>query len=284
MQENKKRLLKSIYAVCFSVLTVVVGLLFIVQVWSIFRSAERGAFTPARISEHFNQIAVPVVFWVLALFVNIVLGYAYPDPKERVKPYFECKDKIRRLQKRLPKSAEGRRLERTDVLSLAAGIVAATFAVIAVIVSLVYLLDKSYSPVLSESVFVGHDGMTDRLLRVLLWCGGGMILLVAAVIFDEYLAKKKEEKIKREISLNAASKKKGGESAVETGTTEQEGAKACKIAKLKKWLGSQKVVWYIRAAVGVVGIAFVINGISNGGMADVLKKAINICTQCIGLG
>lgn len=282
MQENRKRLLKSVYTVCFSVLTAVIGLLFIVQAWSIFRSAERGAFTPARISGHFNQIAVPVVFWALALLVNIVLGYVYPDPKERVKPYFESKDRIRRLQKRLPKDSASRRTGKTDVLSLATGVAAAAFAVVAVIVSLVYLLDKSYTPVLSETIFTGHNGAADRLLRVLLWCGGAMIWLIAAVIFDEYLAKRKEEKIKREIANNAANKRKVGENA--TAGTEQEEAKASKFARIKKTLGSEKAVWCIRAAVGVLGIAFVIAGICNGGMADVLKKAINICTQCIGLG
>ncbi|MBE5746817.1 MAG: thioredoxin [Clostridiales bacterium] len=44
------------------------------------------------------------------------------------------------------------------------------------------------------------------------------------------------------------------------------------------------VVWVFRGVVGTVGIVLLIWGICNGGMADVLKKAINICTQCIGLG
>ena len=33
-----------------------------------------------------------------------------------------------------------------------------------------------------------------------------------------------------------------------------------------------------------VGVTFFIWGIVNGGMISVLEKAINICTQCIGLG
>ena len=39
-----------------------------------------------------------------------------------------------------------------------------------------------------------------------------------------------------------------------------------------------------RIAIAVLGVVLVIIGIFNGGMADVLEKAINICTQCIGLG
>ena len=42
-------------------------------------------------------------------------------------------------------------------------------------------------------------------------------------------------------------------------------------------------VW-LRAALYAVAIALVIAGVLNGGMNDVLIKAINICTECIGLG
>ena len=51
----------------------------------------------------------------------------------------------------------------------------------------------------------------------------------------------------------------------------------------------QHIVVFLEAlgnhfAFGVVGIAFVVFGIYNGGMKDVLDKAVKICTQCIGLG
>ncbi len=40
----------------------------------------------------------------------------------------------------------------------------------------------------------------------------------------------------------------------------------------------------LRVALAAAGIALVVVGVFNGGMRDVLMKAINICTQCIGLG
>ena len=39
-----------------------------------------------------------------------------------------------------------------------------------------------------------------------------------------------------------------------------------------------------RAALYVAAILLIIAGVTNGGMHDVLVKAINICTECIGLG
>ncbi len=47
---------------------------------------------------------------------------------------------------------------------------------------------------------------------------------------------------------------------------------------------SNKPKTVLRAALYVLAIGFVIWGISNGGMRDVLFKAINICTECVGLG
>ena len=47
----------------------------------------------------------------------------------------------------------------------------------------------------------------------------------------------------------------------------------------------QKIcLWVARAVVGVTAITFILVGIFNGGANDVLIKAINICTECIGLG
>lgn len=40
----------------------------------------------------------------------------------------------------------------------------------------------------------------------------------------------------------------------------------------------------IRLVLAVLALLFIILGVMNGGARDVLVKAINICTECIGLG
>ena len=47
---------------------------------------------------------------------------------------------------------------------------------------------------------------------------------------------------------------------------------------------NERTTFFVRVAVGSLAIVLIVWGIANGGMADVLGKAINICTQCIGLG
>ena len=43
-------------------------------------------------------------------------------------------------------------------------------------------------------------------------------------------------------------------------------------------------VLYVRIALYAIAAVLIVLGINNGGMRDVLIKAINICTECIGLG
>lgn len=54
--------------------------------------------------------------------------------------------------------------------------------------------------------------------------------------------------------------------------------------EIRKLLNSNKFVYSTRLVVFCAAIAFVVVGVLKGGMGDVLMKAINICTECIGLG
>ena len=40
----------------------------------------------------------------------------------------------------------------------------------------------------------------------------------------------------------------------------------------------------LRICLYLAAIVFIVLGVMNGGLYDVLVKAINICTECIGLG
>ena len=48
--------------------------------------------------------------------------------------------------------------------------------------------------------------------------------------------------------------------------------------------GTKESVNKVRLAVLVLAIVFIVVGIFNGSMSDVLIKASKICTECIGLG
>lgn len=47
---------------------------------------------------------------------------------------------------------------------------------------------------------------------------------------------------------------------------------------------SRKLLWAARLMICAAAIAFIAYGVQRGEVAVVLKKAINICLECIGLG
>ena len=63
-----------------------------------------------------------------------------------------------------------------------------------------------------------------------------------------------------------------------------DGAPIAKVTTLGESDCERKTVFAGRIVIATVAVIFIILGIFNGGMADVLAKAIKICTECIGLG
>lgn len=53
---------------------------------------------------------------------------------------------------------------------------------------------------------------------------------------------------------------------------------------MRKGKYNSRAVLAVRISLVVLGLGLLITGAVTGGMADVLAKAINICTECVGLG
>ena len=53
---------------------------------------------------------------------------------------------------------------------------------------------------------------------------------------------------------------------------------------MKKGKESPKAVFAVRIGLIAIGLGILIAGAATGGMADVLAKAVKLCTECVGLG
>ena len=127
-----------------------------------------------------------------------------------------------------------------------------TAAVIAVCaaLSLVFLLNRDHFTSWDLEMVMGQ-----MLVHTLPW----IIVAFAAVIAASFCCRRSME---REIGLL-----KG----ISGGKAPEAAAKPCRLS-------------YVRIALYALAVVLIVLGINNGGMRDVLIKAINICTECIGLG
>ena len=275
MTETKGKKIRFIYGIFFTVLTLVVGALFIVQIGSIYRSAPSSPYSVESISAHFNQIALPVWLWVAALVGNIVLSYVFEEEEETPKATVSVEVKLRRLKGRLPENAVGMSAIKKKRAGRTAAVIACVLFVAAVTaLCLFYLLDENYTPIIGAEFFPGGRALADRLVHSIPWIINAFL---ACVVVTEFFERSQEE----ELTLTKTAIVESAKQGIKAGKQEE---KQNLFQKIGAFFDSEKGANLCRILFAVVGVALVVVGIFNGGMHDMFQKAINICTQCIGLG
>lgn len=274
MTKSKKRIFWLIYGTALTLLTLLLGTLFIVQVWSIFHSAPDNPFTVSIIKEKFSKIALFVWLWIAVVAIGGVLSYAFPETKVRPKAYVSVETTLTRLKGVwAAEDADLQVLRKKSYFRYAAyGVVAAMF-VAATTLCLIWLFSNSYTPVHDSAFFTEHGAVADRLFKMMPWLLVAMVVWAAAVIFRTFSLQDEAAYVKAQIS---AGKRKPREAQAKAKT---ESKKCVLTTKQRKW-----IVLGLRVVLCAVAVVFLIVGVSNGGMIDVYEKAKNICTQCIGLG
>lgn len=275
MAESKGKKIRFIYGIFFTVLTLVVGGLFIVQICSIYHSAPSSPYSVESISAHFNQIAVPVWLWVAALLANIVLSYVFEEDEEKPQATVSVEVKLNRLKRRLPENAVGMSAIKKKRDGRRAAVIACVIFVAAgAALCLFYLLDENYTPIIGADFFPGGRALADRLVHSIPWIINAFLV---CLVVTEFLEVSREEEL-------ALTKTAIAESAKQGLKAEKQEEKQNLFQKIGAFFDSEKGTTVCRIVFAVVGVALVVIGIFNGGMHDMFQKAINICTQCIGLG
>ncbi len=274
MTKEKGGKLRYIYGICLAFFTVIVGILFIVQTWSIFRSAPESPFTVKSISSHFKQIALPVWLWVAAIVGNIALAYVFPEEKARLKATVDERTALVRVRRRLPLEGsladEGKEIgKKQRIFRLSVSIVCGALAVLMATVCALILFGVTYSTWVNKEFFVAHNAAVDKLLQCVVYAA---FALICCSVGKRLIDGSYDKERKAYTNLLVEAKKQG--------IPANKPAPVAAVDERK----AEKRVLIIRLAVALVGVTLFIVGIANGGMRDVLLKAVNICTQCIGLG
>lgn len=147
------------------------------------------------------------------------------------------------------------------------------------------------------------ENMFAALLRgTVPWVCAGIACLMIAGILEEKSIRREIEALKAQMKSERASADTSGDIGSKTGglsggtmtegfsggtmTEALAGSKKDKVsaaAKSAEDAGNRKMV-ILQSVVIAAAVFFIAAGIWNGSMHDVLIKAINICTECIGLG
>ncbi len=262
MTEKTKKILRTSYTTLLSVMLAVSGILLIYSCVSIYNLGDR-PFTTENIANAFSKIAIPIYATVAVVVIGAVASLFGARKSEVQKAVANKKKIAERLEKRLDPSkctdetANAIRTAKKHILL--ARVIFISVSVAAFIPAFIYvLLPSSYTMEYNESVI--------RACLFILPCA---LISAASQIILSYLDNANHDRLISEIKLAIASGAKKDKADAEP----EENCKK-----------TRRVILAVRVAVLVVSVAFIIDGITNGGFSDVLIKAINICTECIGLG
>lgn len=277
MTEKNKQRIRVIYGICLGVWTVVTAVLFIVQVWALFRATDVDPYSVETVSKRFSQIAVPFWGWIALIVGGGVVSLALPEIEQKPRALVSVGKTLTRLKGRLPENAEGMvELNKKSVLRKAVWIACAAVCVAAGAVVLAYLLNKDYVGKFTTEFYKTHVE-AEKLVKIFPWVFAALCVCAGALIYQSYSLRKELTLVKKMVADSA---RRGGKHAV------QEEKNSCLQALEKRLacLRGERAKNITRIVLAVGSVALIIIGIANGGMRDVLLKAINICTQCIGLG
>ena len=260
MSDKTKRNVRFIYSAILSLMLIISGILLMVACVNVYRIGDR-PFTTENITGEFAKIAVVIWITLGMVVAGAIIALLIPSERERLRATVDKKEILRRLCASLDKeslTAEvAEKISKEENLRRILRMATLTIINLAAIPAVIYAVNKSnFTADYNASVIAACT-----LILPLSFVGMGVAI---AHLFAEAASVERELVLVR--TAMAASRQR---TAVPTKAQRPE---------------SRKITSYARIIVAVLALLLIILGICNGGVSDVLSKAINICTECIGLG
>lgn len=256
-----------------SAMLVALGILFICSCYSIYKSGS-SPFTRQSIGEAFSRIAIPTYLTVSVVVVGAAVNVLMPKDEPKLKGKRSMQhlvDSLARkvdlgsLDSEIKAKIEKERKNRAVLLNVRAALLT-----VAAILPLFVLINPARFP--AESGRYNAEILHGILLYLAFLAPAAIFEAVWVIYSDKSLARESEA-LKEAIKASGALK-------------EAHDGHHCLACRAKEYLEKNKKSVLLGVRIALVGCAilFIVLGVTNGGMADVLNKAIKICTECIGLG
>lgn len=247
---TKKRI-HLIYSIALSVALAVAGVCLMVACVSIYNAGDR-PFTPEAVAAAFSGIALPVYICLALVAGGFLLDGFWGLEKKKTAPEKQYGAILNKLHAKAqvqtaPVVAQQKKRKLHKVITL----------VLLAVGSVVFL---NYG---ADPANFTMEDVTGSMVKAMYWLLPCMAVPFGYAVFTAYYCRKS---LQREIVLVKQAIAEGAPSPKDA-----KPAKPCHIG-------------YVRWAILGIAVALLVYGFFAGGTKDVLTKAVNICTECVGLG
>lgn len=280
MQEKTCKTVRLCYGIALSLMTAVTGALFIWQTLDIYLSGGSRPFTREIVLERLNRIAPAFWIWVVMVAAGFIIWEVFAVSYKRAPLKDDCYA-LRRLKKRMPQKvgesglASLKAVKRGELINLIVKLCAAALCLAGVAYGIAYLATSANFPKTDV-----NGEMLNMAAHLAPCVFAALLILCGVTLYLSISAKKQLPHVKQIIASAKADEKNGVEAVYVTGNT----AVADLYGRWKALSNHKYFILGVRIAIAVFAVTFIILGIVNGNMRAILIKAINICTECIGLG
>lgn len=258
MTKDLIKRIHQIYSIALSIVIVISGICFMAACLGIYRSGDQ-PYSREAVATAFAPISFPVYLCLAMVVIGFLLDFFLPEAQRKPKIQKQYAVILKRLhgktdlnqceaslRTRIEAQQKKRRLHR---------ILSGILLVIGSVIFLAYALNSSH---------FHQSQINDSMIRAMYWLVPCMTIPFAYAVFSAFYS---TASIQKEIEL-----------------LKQTGAAGKAAPKEETAQHSPKTVNAVRCVILCLAVAVLVYGFCTGGTADVLTKAINICTECVGLG
>ena len=281
MNEKVKKIFHTVFSIMTSITLVIMGTMLIVLCTAIYASGE-DPFTRERVGKALLIMILPTLAFVITASAGAIYSF-FASTKGKSKP--EKNLKFTRI--RLAKLCDMEKLtdtERADIIrERTTRYVVGGCGLIFLVMCLVYPVIYTFTPDRFGSQGAGPaNSEFIRAFCLLMLCLIPFIVYTVFGIFTFRASYQREIDVLKVGTVRIATEKKAtAKKAEQTIDFLEENTDVL----IKKAVPvSKKLIFILQIILICAAITFIVIGIINGGMEDVLEKAKKICTECIGLG